>query len=448
MCSRRSPGISARSRPPKRDASGPHRAINTILRARVIRTKIIRTKIIRTKIIPRRPVVPPEHSNEYNKMKINRALACHAAIGIALIAGALYAGNEALPAAGRRTPAPPEDTTDGRRLPAEQLYKNIKLLKGISGHDLSSVMEFYCASLGVHCGYCHVHEDFSSDDKPAKNTARSMIQMTNEINEKHFSVVTVTCNTCHRGSPQPMPVPALAHDAAGWPRLDAMEPSAFKHDSSTTADAVLDRYAAALGGTAAIAKIRTRVIEGTVVQAEEPGAKLEVQYRAPGSVRIRHTASDPKHPSTLRWYDGAAAGMIYGTYPPFALANEDRDKLAAGGEIFPVLSQRSLYSSLRLLGRERIGDTNLIVVSGTRGQSVDRLYFDAGSGLLLRRAVEYQMFFGAIPYAIEYADYRKVDGVLVPHRITWVTANESLTEKVTSMKQNVPLSDTLFAKPH
>jgi hypothetical protein len=96
---------------------------------------------------------------------------------------------------------------------------NIKALpKHISGDDLIKLMHQYEGDLGVGCSYCHVqnvatkHTDFPSDAKPAKNKARVMIKMTDDLNKKYLtrlkdrkSTDAITCGTCHRG----MAVPAV-----------------------------------------------------------------------------------------------------------------------------------------------------------------------------------------------------------------------------------------------
>src|ERR1700675_3460538 len=92
---------------------------------------------------------------------------------------------------------PPEDK------PVEQVQKNIQVLKGMPSSQLLPVMHFMRTSLGVRCDYCHVAENgkYWMDDKPAKQTARRMLQMVFDINKANFGGRTVvTCNTCHRGS--------------------------------------------------------------------------------------------------------------------------------------------------------------------------------------------------------------------------------------------------------
>ncbi len=99
---------------------------------------------------------------------------------------------------------------------------NLQVLpKDISTEDLIKLMRGYSADLGVHCTFCHAvneqthHPDFASDAKPEKASARTMIVMTREINDKYLPQIhdpqatpemkTVTCGTCHRGMSMPPP---------------------------------------------------------------------------------------------------------------------------------------------------------------------------------------------------------------------------------------------------
>jgi hypothetical protein len=98
---------------------------------------------------------------------------------------------------------------------------NFKVLpKDISHEDLDKTMDSWKNALGVKCNFCHApsadstshHLDFASDAKPEKTVARHMYLMCKKINKKFFPtnkddngnlVQTVTCVTCHRGSPHP-----------------------------------------------------------------------------------------------------------------------------------------------------------------------------------------------------------------------------------------------------
>ena len=99
-------------------------------------------------------------------------------------------------------------------LPVEQTKKNIKVLQGLPSSQLIPVMAFMSNSLGVTCAHCHT-KAWESDEKPAKEVARTMMAMTRAINEQQFGgKLTVTCNTCHQGRVKPIATPDIAN--AGW----------------------------------------------------------------------------------------------------------------------------------------------------------------------------------------------------------------------------------------
>ena len=108
--------------------------------------------------------------------------------------------------------------------PAEQVYKNIQVLKGVPADQFLMRMKYFTRELGVRCEHCHVTAPgnpipgfgaWSKDDFEAKRTARKMIQMVGSINAEYFpGKKGPTCWTCHRGSTKPeldsppLPTPA------------------------------------------------------------------------------------------------------------------------------------------------------------------------------------------------------------------------------------------------
>jgi photosynthetic reaction center cytochrome c subunit len=97
------------------------------------------------------------------------------------------------------------------KLPAGQVFKNVKLLADIPAARFLHMMDIgYSQSLGIGCDYCHVDDRYDADDKRPKLAAREMIVMTREINDKlgqmenvDTSDATVNCTTCHRGYVKP-----------------------------------------------------------------------------------------------------------------------------------------------------------------------------------------------------------------------------------------------------
>jgi hypothetical protein len=155
-------------------------------------------------------------------MNGNRAAALIAAVTMSLTAATGWAGQQPPAGAqpggpGRGTPPPPQ---------------NLQILpKDIAREQLQNIMRGIAQGLGVQCSYCHIAEgrggrnDFATDEKQPKKTARVMMQLTQHINETLSSgigkpaadVTRVGCFTCHRGKAIPDPVPPVAPPAQQAP---------------------------------------------------------------------------------------------------------------------------------------------------------------------------------------------------------------------------------------
>ena len=92
--------------------------------------------------------------------------------------------------------------------------KNLKVLPPDT--NLFQTMMGFRQALGVNCEFCHAQNpdthrnDFASDANPMKETARAMIRMNMDINEKYLSSLpnmtdkpTISCGTCHQGNKTP-----------------------------------------------------------------------------------------------------------------------------------------------------------------------------------------------------------------------------------------------------
>ncbi|MCB0549445.1 MAG: c-type cytochrome [Phaeodactylibacter sp.] len=97
-------------------------------------------------------------------------------------------------------------------LPAEEVFENIQILKGMPAGRVLPIMRMaFNQSLGVKCGHCHEFGQWASDAKPTKQVARDMWVMTGKINQELLSQIpnlqseqpAVNCTTCHRGQVKP-----------------------------------------------------------------------------------------------------------------------------------------------------------------------------------------------------------------------------------------------------
>jgi hypothetical protein len=98
------------------------------------------------------------------------------------------------------------------QMPAEQVYKNIQMFKGMPANRLLAIMNRgFSNSLGVSCSHCHVVGEYDKEDKPQKQIARDMSAMVTTINGTILKNIknlkstnpTVNCGTCHNGRARP-----------------------------------------------------------------------------------------------------------------------------------------------------------------------------------------------------------------------------------------------------
>src|SRR5215469_10557128 len=85
-------------------------------------------------------------------------------------------------------PARAQSTAQPKPLMAEDVFKNVQLLKGIPVNQFMDTMGFFSAALGYNCTNCHGDEVLGNWDKYAndtalKRTARRMVQVANTINQ-------------------------------------------------------------------------------------------------------------------------------------------------------------------------------------------------------------------------------------------------------------------------
>src|SRR5689334_10940492 len=74
---------------------------------------------------------------------------------------------------------------------AEQVFKNVQVLKGIPVNEFMGTMGVFSAALGMSCEDCHAANDskwenYAADTSERKRTARRMVAMMFTINKSFF----------------------------------------------------------------------------------------------------------------------------------------------------------------------------------------------------------------------------------------------------------------------
>jgi thiol-disulfide isomerase/thioredoxin len=212
-----------------------------------------------------------------------------------------------------------------------------------------------------------------------------------------------------------------------------------------TLDAVLTKYVEAIGGRDAQRRIRSRVTKAMVdVPGVSFGGKLEVYAKAPN--KSLTTINVEPLGVLKQGFDGQAGWNL--SDKGSQTLNATELTALAGADFYREIDLRASYSRIKLLGKVKEGYRELYMVEAvSRNGTAENLYFDAESGLLIHRDVTRRTAQGPVRSEAYFSDWREVDGVKLPFRMTQSMPNIRFVITLEDIKHNVPVEDVVFQRP-
>jgi hypothetical protein len=368
-----------------------------------------------------------------------------------------------------------QPASQDKPLMAEQVFKNIQALKGIPVDDFLQTMGIMTAALQFDCSDCHAQAGTDqvnwAADTPRKIMARMMVNMVTNINKTNFGGrQVVTCWTCHRNRDKPLVTPTMEAIYS----MPSLEPDDVitQFPGMPSPDSILDKYIQASGGAQRLASLTSFVGKGTSVGfgGFGGGGDVEIVAKNPDKrATIILFKKETERGDQIRTYDGRTGWVRtpLNVLGEFQLVGSDLDgarfdaQLSFPGQIKQILtnlksgppmtitdlpapsSQSSLQQDVAL-GQSHSVD--LVQGTGPRNLLVT-LYFDKQTGLLVRELRYGAGPIGRVPTQIDFADYRDVNGIKLPFRITyaWLDGRDSIV--LTDIKTNVPIDEAKFGRP-
>jgi hypothetical protein len=332
---------------------------------------------------------------------------------------------------------------------AEQVYKNIKAMQGTPANELNQSMHLMKGAVGLDCTYCHIEREWEKDVKPAKDVARKMIVMMNDINTRQFGGrQVVTCNTCHNGHPIP----------AAMPVFPVAEPSVAAKPPLPAVDQILAKYVEALGGEQALRKVTGRMMTGTQYIPTGPGgtvpmpAAVERYQKAPNLAVTIYRA--PAY-AIAEGFDGTTAWSQNQAGRVTEPVKLDIGRAARAADLYEPLNLKRQYAQMTVRGIETVNGRDAYLVVGVpQGDKPESLYFDTQTGLLLRKQTVLPTPIGDSPFVMDFEDYRDTgSGVKIPFVIHMNPANPrtelapNATLRITKVEDNTAIDSAKFVKP-
>src|SRR5260221_1575129 len=388
------------------------------------------------------------------KLGFARMVACAPALAVIALAG--FRGRPAGAPSGQTTVGVQSGTTTSPLL-AEQAFKNIQALKGISAADFIGTMGIMTAALGFDCSECHIAAgtdkvDWAADT-PRKVIARRMVNMVVAINQTNFGGrQLVNCWTCHRGRDKPVVTPSLDF-VYGMPTLEPDDLVMASVPGLPKPDEIIDNYVQALGGAQRLASITSFTATGTSIGfgGFGGGGAVQIYAKAPDQrSTIIEFKDAPGRDASVRSYDGKIGWIkmpltVLGEYQ---LNGSELDGARLDAQMAFPSQITQFLTNLRTLQPATIDDREVDVVQGNGpGRLFATLFFDKQTGLL-RRLVRYGSSpLGRVPTQAEYDDYRDVNGVKMPFRFTFAWLDGRDAFQLNDIRVNVPVDAAKFGRP-
>ena len=223
-----------------------------------------------------------------------------------------------------------------------------------------------------------------------------------------------------------------------------------------SADEIVEKYLTAVGGRAAIGKITSRSMTGTIT-VSTPGGDLsgtiELLNQQPNKsrslVKIDASAFNLGEIVIDQRFDGTT-GYILDSFQ----GNRDvtGDQLASmKNSLFPnpFLNYKEQGITIELVGKEKVGDRDayVLTVKSVSGPP-SRQYVDAQSYLPIKAVVKASVEpVGEIEQTTEFLAYHEYDGIQVPVKIQNTSSVQTSTVYITKVEHNVQIDPALFSKP-
>ena len=218
--------------------------------------------------------------------------------------------------------------------------------------------------------------------------------------------------------------------------------------AAQSVDEIIEKYVQAVGGRAAIEKVTSRVMKGTLDNSDDGSTSpAEIYAKAPN--KYMAVTNIPNYGASQEAWNGEKGWMKDPDSGLRDMSRTDAANARRDYDFYREIKLKELFPKMALSGKTKIADRDALIVEATSADGVtEKLYFDAQSGLLVRRDFErVTIDDGIVLYEVDYDDFKDVEGLRFPFTVVRKTPDYSLSYRFTEVKLNVPIDDGKFAKP-
>jgi outer membrane lipoprotein-sorting protein len=223
-----------------------------------------------------------------------------------------------------------------------------------------------------------------------------------------------------------------------------------------TADEIIDKHIAALGGRPALAKLVSRHATGSVtlsVQGNDLSGTYEAYAKAPNKTRVvlkidTTAVGGPGDMVIDQRFDGVAAVVMNSLQGDTVITGNQLENMRNGSFPSAMLSYKEKGVKVELLPREKLANQEMIVLQATpKTGSTIKVYLDPATFLIARTVAKVSTpEMGDLEQTVEFSDYRAADGTKVAFQTVNSTPAQTITVKIAKVEHNVTIDDAMFTK--
>ncbi len=217
-------------------------------------------------------------------------------------------------------------------------------------------------------------------------------------------------------------------------------PSAKKIPAGITAMSVLNSYIKAIGGEKKLLAVKDRktVMKGKIQRFD---FTLTIIQKAPNKY---HSLMDAGVMKQTQVFDGTKGNTSAGGQSR-AMTPKQIQNMKISAMLFSVFAYKKDDVKKKLTGMEKINgkDTYKLALTFPSGKKVTQ-YYNVDNGLRVKEMTSLKTPRGSFLQTTEYSNYKEVDGIKYPFKISQQMGPQNITMTVTSVEVNKGVKDSIF----
>lgn len=226
--------------------------------------------------------------------------------------------------------------------------------------------------------------------------------------------------------------------------------------AAQTADDIVEKHLAALGGREALGKLTSRRATCTItvnIQGTDVSGTCELTYKAPNKSRAYITLDlspigVPDKMINDQKFDGVNGWTLNSLQGDSQITGNQLENMRNNQFPSALLRYKETGATLVVLPGEQVnGKAMLVLLLTPKVGSAVKMYLDAETYLLARTVTKVNMpqQGGDIEQVGDLSDYRTVDGVKVPFLVMNSNPIQSGTIRISKIEHNIVIDDAIFS---